>query len=66
MMYSLSNNFSIRSMEDTLTAQEIVSLDLTLKTNIRLERGGQLNLHVITEVILIQFYNLQCNNMIQI
>ena len=34
------------------SVQEIVSLNLTVKTNIGLERGGQTNLHVITEIIL--------------
>ena len=66
MSYLLSNNFNIGSMEEIFTVQEIISLNLTVNTNIGLERGGQMNLHVITEVILIQFYNLQGNNVTQI
>ena len=37
----------------TFSVQEIISLNLTVKTNIGLERGGETNLHVITEAILI-------------
>ena len=57
MSYLLSNNFNIGSMEENFTVQEIDTLNLTVKANLGLERGGQMNLHVITEVILIQFYN---------
>ena len=47
------------------SVQKIVSLDLLAKSSIGLARGGQMYLHVIAEIILKQFYNLQCNNMIQ-
>ena len=35
------------------SVQEIISLHLTVKSNIGLQRGGEMNLHVITEAILI-------------
>ena len=44
--------------------QEIVSLDLIAKSNIGLERGGHVNLCVITKIILMQFYILYNNLMI--
>ena len=64
MSYHLMDNVNIASMEEKFFGQGIVTLNLTGKTNMELERGGQMNLHIITQLILIQFYNLQCNNMI--
>ena len=46
--------------------QRNVSLNSTVKTGIGLEGGGQTNLHDITQLILIHFYDLQCHNMIQL
>ena len=63
MSYLQSNNFNIGHMEENFF-QEIVSLDLIVKSSIGLERGGQTNLHVITEIIFMQFYNLHNNLMI--
>ena len=53
LRHILSNNFKIGSIEEYFSVQEIVSLNLTVKTNVGLKRGGQMNLHVITEAILI-------------
>ena len=49
-----------------MSVQENVSLDLIVKSSIGLEMDGQMNLHVITEIILMQFYILQYNNVIKI
>ena len=64
MSYLLSNNFNIGFYGRKFSVQEIVSLDLIAKSSIGLARGGQMNLCVITEVTLMQFYNLHNNLMI--
>ena len=63
MSYLLSNNFNIGSMEERFLSEKLFHWDLVVKTNLVLERGGQMNLHVIIEVILIQFYTLHNNLM---
>ena len=65
MSHHLVINFNIGAME-AIEGNRNVSLNPTVKTGIGLERGGQMNLHDITQLILIHFYDLQCNNMIQI
>ena len=64
MSYSLRDKFNIGSMEEKFLRNCFIKFNI--KANIGIERHEQINLYVITEVILIQFYNLQCNNMIQI
>ena len=45
---------NIASMEEKIFAEKFVSLSLTEKLNIGLERGGQAHLSIITHLILIQ------------
>ena len=52
--------FNIASMEEK-SLQKIVSLNVNRKTNIGLERGGQVNLSIITYLILTQFYHTKYN-----
>ena len=52
MSFLLCSNFNTGSTEEKFSIQEIVSLDIIAKSNIGLERDGQVNLHVITKVIL--------------
>ena len=53
MSHHWMDNFNIASMGENSLAKR------------GLERGGQMNLCIITQLILIQFYSVQCNNMIQ-
>ena len=64
MIYLLNNNFNNWVYGGQFSVQEIVSFDLIVKANVGLERDGQTNLHVITEIILMQFYDLHGNLMI--
>ena len=41
MSNHLMENFNVESMEENSLAKKIVSLNLTVKTNIGLEMGGQ-------------------------
>ena len=49
----LISNFKIASMGGNFLSKNLFSLVSMVKSNIGLERGGQANLHVITETILI-------------
>ena len=44
----LMEEFSIASMEGRFYAEKILSLNFNRKTNIGLERGGQVNLSIET------------------
>ena len=57
-------NFNIAPMEENSLAKELHTLNLTVKAYIGLESGGKMNLCVITQSTLIQFYNLHGNLMI--
>ena len=57
----LMSNFNIASMEENFGSRNLFSLSSMVKSNIGLERGGQANLHVITEIILTYFYNVNNN-----
>ena len=46
MSHHLMDSFKIASIGESISGKEIVSLNLTVKTNIGLERGGQMNLHM--------------------
>ena len=59
----LASNFNTASMEESFGSRYLFSLSSMVKPNIGLERGGQANLHNITEIILTYFYNLN-NNLI--
>ena len=58
------SNFNIASMEENFGSRNLFSLSSMVKSNIGLEMDGQENVHVITEIILTQFYNLNNNSMI--
>ena len=49
------NSFDIASMEENSRSINIFSLSPMVNSSISLERGGQVNLSVITETILLQF-----------
>ena len=58
------SKFNIASMEENFGSRNLFSLSSMVKPNIGLERGGQANLCVITEIILTSFSNLHNNFMI--
>ena len=64
MSHHLIDNFNIASIGENSLAKKFIAYRLTVKTSIGLEKGGQVNHHVITQLILTQFYSLPCNNMI--
>ena len=64
MRHFLMSNFNIGSMEENFRSRNLFSLSSMVKPNIGLKRGQQANLHVITEIILTYFYNLNNNSMI--
>ena len=45
-------SFNIASMEENLGSRNLFSLSSVVKPNIGLERGGLVNLPIITEIIL--------------
>ena len=47
------SNFNIVSMEEKSGSRNIFSLSSMVKSSIGLERGGQVNLSIITETILL-------------
>ena len=46
------SNFNIASMEENLGSRNTSSLSSVVKSDTGVEKGGQANLHIITEIIL--------------
>ena len=46
------SNFNIASMGEKFGSRNIFSLGSIVKSSIGLERGRQVNLHILTEIIL--------------
>ena len=64
MRYLLVISFNTPFMEENIRPRNLSSLSSMVKPHIGLERGGKVNLCIITEIILTQFYNPNNNLMI--